>query len=270
MTETIDEGFWLPHTSSIDFCESNYGLSPNIVEFHNTWSSIAFLSLFGLVGLWKGNPTNEWRYTLGYLVLTMIGIGSAGLHGTLHWFFQSSDELPMIYLVTLMNFMAIEFESPHGQPKYPKLPLLLTVLMVVNTLVYYTFQHLYSVFITTYSVMSTYHVYLVYNLIFKTKKGGIVSRRLCQASQFSYMGIGFPLWIIDMVYCDWFHEKFSGNAYGMTFHVFWHFGAGFGAYLGLVSLENCRVMALGLPHRVEYFLGWIPYIKLIKKEAKAD
>jgi hypothetical protein len=25
----------------------------------------------------------------------------------------------MIYLVTIMNFMAVEFESSHGKPKYP-------------------------------------------------------------------------------------------------------------------------------------------------------
>lgn len=62
-----------------------------MVEFHNTWSSLAGISLFGVIGLWKGNPTKEIRYTLGYIVLLMIGVGSAGLHGTLHWIFQSSD-----------------------------------------------------------------------------------------------------------------------------------------------------------------------------------
>jgi hypothetical protein len=62
-----------------------------VVELHNTWSSLAGLSLFGLVGIWKGNPTRELRYALGYLILFLIGLGSAGLHGTLHWIFQSSD-----------------------------------------------------------------------------------------------------------------------------------------------------------------------------------
>lgn len=240
-----------------------------MVEFHNTWSSLAGISLFGVIGLWKGNPTKEIRYTLGYIVLLMIGVGSAGLHGTLHWIFQSSDELPMIYLVTIMNFMAVEFESARGQPKYPKLPLLLTILMVFNTLVYYIFQHLYLVFICTYSAVSIYHVWLVYHLIFKTHKGGMVSRRLCQASNFSYLGIGFPFWLVDMFFCDWYLEKFSGDLFGMTFHVIWHFTAGFGGYLGIVALENCRVVALGLPSRVEYCFGCIPYIKLVE-ESKND
>jgi hypothetical protein len=71
--------------------EENYGHSNMVVEFHNTWSSLAFLSLFGIIGLWKGNPTKEVRHSLAYFVLFMIGIGSAGLHGSLHWIFQSSD-----------------------------------------------------------------------------------------------------------------------------------------------------------------------------------
>jgi hypothetical protein len=134
----VSDGYWLPHTSSIDFCEffheyiqmsmiiciviihtfhsfhdlllphspsitnlfvhtfpytgeANYAHLNSIVELHNTWSSIAGISLFGLIGLWKGNPTREIRYSLGYIILFLIGLGSAGLHGTLHWIFQSSD-----------------------------------------------------------------------------------------------------------------------------------------------------------------------------------
>jgi len=240
-----------------------------VVEFHNTWSSVLGLALFGLIGLVKGNPTKEVRYTLGYFVLMMIGLGSAGLHGTLHWVFQSSDELPMIYLVTQMNFMAVEFDSPRGKPKYPRLPLMLTILMIINTLVYYKFQHLYLVFIGTYTVASTYHTYLVYKLVYSTNSGGQVSRKLCQLSQISYLGIGLPFWLLDMFHCDWFLSHFAGYSMGMTFHVIWHFAAGYGAYLGLVSLENCRVMALGLPCRMEYLFGVIPYIALVE-DSKDD
>lgn len=264
----MTEGFWLPHTSSIDFCEVNYEQNHNIVEFHNTWSSLAGISFFGIIGLLKGNPTKEIRYVLGYLVLLLIGVGSAGLHGTLHWVFQSSDELPMIYLVTIMNFQAVELGSPRGKPTYPKLPLILSILMIFNTLVYYKFQHLYLVFIFTYTVASTLHTYLVWNIVYKTKKGGMTSRRLCQASQVSYLAVAFPLWLIDMFCCNWFLENVSKHLYGMTFHVIWHFGAGFGAYLGIVSLENCRARSLGLPCRLEYMLGCIPYMQVT--ESKHD
>jgi hypothetical protein len=147
--------------------------------------------------------------------------------------------------------------------------MLLSILMVVNTLVYYIFQHLYLVFIVTFTTMSTFHIWAVYHLMFKLKKGGMVTQRLCIVSQISYVGIGLPLWLVDMFYCDWYLQNLAGSLFGMTFHVLWHFGAGFGAYLGIVSLENCRVEALGLPSRLEYCFGCIPYIQLID-ELKKD
>lgn len=251
------DGYWLPHTSSIDFCEENYAHLKSVVELHNTWSSLAGISFFGLVGLWKGNPTKEYRYSLGYLILFLIGVGSAGLHGTLHWVFQSSDELPMIYLVTLMNFMAVEFDSPLGNPKYPKLTVILTILMLVNTLIYYIFQHLYLVFIATYTSISSYHLYLVYSLVHQRNKGGALSKKLSRWSVMSYLG-SFVLWLVDMFHCE-----FSKLGKGMTFHIIWHFGAGLGAYLGIVALENCRCVALGIPCELNYLWGLIPFLKRV-------
>ena len=141
--------------------------------------------------------------------------------------------------------------------------------MVVNTLVYYKFQHLYLVFVGTYTITSTFNILYIHNLVFKLKKGGMTSRKLNLASLLSYLGVGFPLWLVDMFYCDWYLENISGNVFGMTFHILWHLGAGLGTYLCLVSLENCRVTALGLPSRLDFVLGCIPYIQLID-ELKND
>eukprot|EP00557_Chaetoceros_sp_GSL56_P001032 CAMPEP_0176502522 /NCGR_PEP_ID=MMETSP0200_2-20121128/14800_1 /TAXON_ID=947934 /ORGANISM="Chaetoceros sp., Strain GSL56" /LENGTH=267 /DNA_ID=CAMNT_0017901603 /DNA_START=133 /DNA_END=936 /DNA_ORIENTATION=+ len=257
------DGYWLPHTSSIDFCETNYAHLNSIVELHNTWSSLAGISFFGLIGFWKGNPTREIRYSLAYVILFLIGVGSAGLHGTLHWIFQSSDELPMIYLVTVMNFMAVEFDSPQGKPKYPKLPSILFILLLINTLIYYTFQHLYLVFVTTYTAITFYHFYLIYNLIHKAKGGGPLSQKLSRWSLISYIG-SFLLWLVDMFHCE-LSSRLFGTA-GMTFHVVWHFGAGLGAYLGMVALENCRCVALGIPCRLNYVYCLIPVLELVHDE----
>jgi hypothetical protein len=82
--------------------EKNYEHFYEVVEPHNFWSSIAGISLFGLIGLWKGNSTKEWRYFLGYFILFLIGVGSAGLHGTMHWVFQSSDGKIVIVLQMML------------------------------------------------------------------------------------------------------------------------------------------------------------------------
>jgi len=170
----------------------------------------------------------------------------------------------MIYLVTLMNFMAVEFDSPQGKPKYPKLPFILFILVLVKTLIYYIFQHLYLVFIATHTTITSYHLYLVYNLIHKANAGGPISQKLSRWSIMNY-GASFLLWLVDMFHCALSSRLFG--TIGMTFHVFWHFGAGFGAYLGLVALENCRCVALGMPCRLDYVFGLIPFLKLVDDES---
>ena len=177
--QTVDDGYWEPHTSSIDFCETNYLHSSYIAEPHNLFSSLWGLSLLGLIGIYYGNPTGEIRFKIAYGILILIGIGSAALHGTLNWVFQSADELPMIYLVISALYCLIELGDdddvtvpiplPSQQKynnnnsnnsnnnnkvlKYPWLPRILVVLGIINTLIYFRFQQIYIVFLLTFIVM---------------------------------------------------------------------------------------------------------------------
>lgn len=152
--------FWEPHTSSIDFCESNYLHSDYIVELHSVWSSFLGITLPGLIGYWMtlrasatktASPLGEWRVKLSHLILAFTGLGSMGLHGTLHWFFQSSDELPMIYLVLANLYAIAEIDAPLGQPNYPWLGPAMVAITVLLTFIYYAFQELYWVFLLTFS-----------------------------------------------------------------------------------------------------------------------
>jgi len=101
--------YWEPHTSSIDFCEDNYLHSNYIVEIHNVWSSLMGISLFGILGLIyhsKNEIYKEKRSLLAYWILFLIGMGSAGLHGSLHWIFQSSDEVSDLRVQCLTWYLA--------------------------------------------------------------------------------------------------------------------------------------------------------------------
>lgn len=246
-------GFWEPHSSSIDFCESNYLITEYITEFHNTWSSLIGISSFGLIGLFKGNATKELRYTLAYGILAFIGLGSAGLHGTLHWIFQASDELPMIYGTTTMIYIFLEYDSK--EPKYPRLPTILTVLMVVTTIAYYTFQETYIVFLSMYSILEWYSIYLLYKVVWIEKGGGVEGKKIAKMSCFTYVFVAVPVWIIDMGVCDFFLKHFP---FGMTLHILWHFAAAHGAYCSIVCGEHCRLVALGIPCECQFLFGVIP------------
>ena len=279
MTIDTHHGYWEPHSSSIDFCENNYEHSNHIVELHNTWSSIVGLSFFGILGLVRGNPTKELRFQVAYVILIVIGVGSACLHGTLHWAFQSSDELPMIYLALCLIYIRLEILTPPAkngerqQFKYPNLPLYLSLLSIINTVIYYKFQELYFVFIITFSVGVATYVSLVVRMFFYNNKnvvGGtneydeITSNKTCRKlvwiSIISFHIVATPIWVIDMCFCQWTLDTIASRLYGMTPHILWHFTAGYGGYATIVYLESFRMQALHRPFDAKFLLGIIPVV----------
>jgi dihydroceramidase len=185
----MDHGYWEPHSSSVDFCESNYRFSPYLVELHNAWSSLLGIAWFGALGLWQTttktttmtttrsrtnrssgtgmmvrrphqhqhqhHPLTEWRVRISFAVLLWIGLGSTLLHGTLHWIFQSSDELPMLYIVLCELYSMVEMASPPGRSRYPWLPIVVWLVAIWNTVFYYVFQDWYWVFLVNFSIGST-------------------------------------------------------------------------------------------------------------------
>lgn len=270
-------GYWEPHTSSIDFCESNYLHSHHIVEFHNTWSSIAGIALFGAIGLLCGNPTKELRFTVAYLILILVGMGSSGLHGTLHWVFQSSDELPMIYQILSLIYLSLELESPTNEPKYPSLPFYLFIISIANTLIYYKFQDLYIVFIVTFSLGLSAYVGMVIQMIYNghpvTKNP--ISRKIVKIAMYTYFVVATPIWCFDMFCCQWTLDNIADNMYGVTPHIIWHFTAGYGAYCTIVYQESFRMQILQREFDVMYLLGFVPVIisgdrRMMKKFTKED
>lgn len=106
LSAAVKGGYWLPHTSSVDFCEPDYLLTPYIAEPHNVWSSFYFVML-GVIGLCLGNPLHEWRVVLQYLALSVVGLGSMALHGTLNAVWQSADEVPMLWQVCIMSLLLL-------------------------------------------------------------------------------------------------------------------------------------------------------------------
>lgn len=273
-------GYWEPHTSSIDFCETNYLLSDAMVEPHNVWSSLFGLSLFGIAGIVYGNPTREWRTVLIYSVLLVIGIGSACLHASLHWFFQSFDELPMIYLLICAFYSLLEVDSPRGEPKYPHLVKYLLLLSCINTAIYYTFQHLYIMFLATFTIMALalvcLHVQIarrLYREINDHKNGAEnvnnnnnnneIAFRFYIWHHIVYSAVAVPIWFLDQFNCDQllpYYDNLPFPLRGMTLHVVWHICAGLGTHFLVQFICACRATTLGMVCDVRYLLGVLPVV----------
>lgn len=99
-------GHWLPHTSSIDFCEPDYFLSHYVAEPFNVLSSF-FIAMLGLCGLLYSNPTQEGMFSVQFGVIVSIGLGSVLLHSTLQAFPQSLDEVPMMWFNVVSKVFSV-------------------------------------------------------------------------------------------------------------------------------------------------------------------
>jgi dihydroceramidase len=252
------EGYWLPHTSSIDFCEPNYIISPYVAEFHNSWSS-ALIAVMGLIGIVYGNPLKEWSVTIMFLILTVVGVGSIGLHSTLHWFPQSSDEIPMLWLILSSLYILIISQYPSLENS--NLCYLFLLVGAVQTYLYYCYRSIYGVFLVSIIVYCTVlDLWIFYlnltryyhdSICFSLGKGALASFLLC----------GFSVWLVDMNYCDPLLPYYL-RVWGLSFHVMWHIFAGYGAYLLGIYLIYVRLKQLKLKNRMKWILYVFPTFEL--------
>jgi dihydroceramidase len=257
-------GYWEPHSSSIDFCESNYLHSLYAAEPHNVWSSVLGIAMMGVLGLWQSlriaGPISERRVKVAFAVLVLTGLGSAGLHGTLHWTFQSSDELPMIYFMLALLYCDAEVDAATGKQKYRWLAPATIATAVCNTVVYYTFQQLYWVFLVTFS--TTVGVHIAWSLYLVSRSKSPIITRIFVTMAISYLFIGSTAWVLDMILCNSgvldMADALPGILKGLTPHVVWHLAAGLGGYCAVIQVVCCRCEALGFPISIRFVGGIVP------------
>lgn len=262
---SLTPGYWEPHTSSVDFCEPNYFLSHYVAEPHNVWSSL-FITAIALVGFFYGNPSGELSVSAMYLVLASIGIGSAGLHSTLHWLYQSSDEVPMLWqILTFLHMLWINNYSPkESQSWMPGFAFL--GLAVIQTILYYRFQQIYAVFIVSIVVYSVIIILWMYFLIQKTPNSEQKALRIKihHWAFLSYVVFGTSLWVIDMNLCDYLLPIYYRIG-GFTLHVFWHIFAGLGTYLTAMNLTVMRLQDRGDDVELKFVCGGLLPVPFIAK-----
>jgi dihydroceramidase len=262
-------GYWEPHSSSVDFCEMNYHLSPHIAEFHNSWSSL-LISLMGLIGIFYANPTNEWRFFVSYLVLVSIGLGSFLLHTTLHWLPQSSDEVPMLWLMISILYSLIEANYPKGNPRWDKLPYVFFIWTAAQTYIYYRYQTFYAAFLTVF--ISTVLVVTVWCRVLSRNpshdaKTRQLLERLLQLGLLIFSS-GSALWIFEMNFCSLVLPYLMAlPTGGMTLHIIWHITAGFGGYITIFFLTALRQKILKVDADIVW-IGLFPVWRVNKKVRK--
>ncbi|KAF3908378.1 hypothetical protein AA313_de0210182 [Arthrobotrys entomopaga] len=129
-------GIWGTPTSSVNWCESDYAISYYIAEFVNSMSSMCMVS-FGILGQWSlrymtkninsktklegdiYDPLHAHPSLLGidriwctWFALQIVGWGSVAFHGSLQWWSQAFDEVPMVWcaIIHLSTCLVAKFD----------------------------------------------------------------------------------------------------------------------------------------------------------------
>eukprot|EP01041_Mallomonas_annulata_P014318 gene14318-30487_t len=265
----ITDGFWLPHTSSVDFCEPNYHLSHYIAEPHNVWSSFA-LTYFAIIGYLFSNPTQEYRFSIMYVILGIVGLGSVGLHSTLHWILQSSDEVPMLWLTSVYLYGLYEMKSPHGSPRWPHLPFIAILMITIQTFIYYRMQEYYIsfliIFILSVIVLVLWSAEICFNS--KLKFHSNIHKKIWISSLLAFVIVGAGVWVIDMNLCAYILPYYLAlPTGGMTLHLLWHLSSGIGAYHHIAFQIVMRMDALGHKSKISWtFFNLLPLISIDRDE----
>jgi dihydroceramidase len=252
-------GVWGTPTSTVDWCEANYAVTPFICEFFNTVSSVAMVVAGGLGILLHRRVLDRWML-LAFGLLSVVGLGSIAFHATLKFEFQMLDELPMLYLVTLMAYLVLE---PGPTRRFGAwLPWTLLGYAIVATmsatLTRGRFQ--FFAFQITFGALELYCLLRVYRL--SRELGNERIRAIFRTGVALYVAaIGF--WFVDVRFCPAITQGWP--AVGLSnpqLHAWWHVLVSCGFYLLLLVVGYDRLRRAGAQASINEVGGVIPAVAL--------
>lgn len=245
-------------SSSINFCENDFVHSQHVAEPANSMSSLTTyppLALLGLYvrpqGLLKAS-TGKLRFTLAYLSLLAIGLGSFWLHSHLTAEAQGGDELPILWNLGITAFIVVDclkhFRTAIGKHRTsPWLVGFSTITSIVATFTYIFNREDFMIF---YAILTVYLILILVGegtLAFSdfSKYGESDSFKekvllpLVSCNAWVYLMASF-LWVSEMLYC---HDAITDFRWGPTIapwffdraiHAGWHCTS---ALLGYLTIQ---------------------------------
>lgn len=239
-------GFWGVPTSTVDWCEANYAHSFYVAEWWNTLSSVAMVAV-GVVGAWLHRRVLEPRFLWAFALVSLVGLGSIAFHGTLLFQLQMLDELPMVYLVTLIVFMLVE----HGPTRRfgAWFPGLLWAYVVIITVLcsstrgqveFYAFQISFG----SLELGSLTRVWWIQRRLAPD------ARRVFRFGIATYL-FAILIWFTDLKACGWLSNALPRHGIpNPQFHAWWHVLVSIGFYLLLLVIAVDREKRLGHGSRI--------------------
>lgn len=279
-----DRGYWGKITSTIDWCEENYVISPYVAEWSNTMTNGLFviIALYSMYCSLRNGM--EFRFHLVSFGFALVGVGSWLFHMTLQYRYQLLDELPMIYATCIPTWSLLcetpeTLKSANGLRKVSlerqlKIGFELAIFVIVLSLIYLgtkiseIHQTVYGVFTVAVVGISGKHAH-----DYVRDKTATKSMYQCMALGSFLFLAGFLFWNLDNQLCPiWIHirREWLKLPLGMflELHAWWHLLTASGVYCFIVFLQFLRVHTQGSSHRFLLIWRWGIVPELIQKSDK--
>lgn len=264
------EGYWGAITSTIDWCEENYVVSPYIAEWSNTISNGCFVILALYTTYCSIRNGLEFRFHLIGFGFALVGVGSWLFHMTLQYRYQLLDELPMIYATCIPTWSLLcetrDTLNPNSRisnvtlRRQVKVGLYLTTFVFVLTLIY-LITKIPEIHQTVYGAFTIIVVLLSGKYTHDYVRDDLARRCMyqCMILGMVFFSLGFIFWNLDNQLCSlWIHirREWLKLPLGvfLELHGWWHFLTSIGVYCYIVFLQYLRIQTQGLSHR--YLLIW--------------
>jgi dihydroceramidase len=250
-------GFWGMPTSTVDWCEANYAVTPFICEFFNTISSLAMIVAGGLGAFVHRRVFDRWMLA-AFGCLGVVGLGSVAFHATLRFEFQLLDELPMLYLVTMMVYLLLE---PGPSQRFGRwLPLALLgyacLATISDALTRGQFQ--FFAFQLSFGALELFCLLRVAFLSFEPANRAILP--LFKGGLVLYLG-GILLWFTDLRFCSWLSAGMAAAGLpNPQLHAWWHVLVSGGFYMLLLVVAYDRLRRHGSKPVLRSQWGLLPVV----------
>ncbi|WNG27268.1 ceramidase [Cystobacter fuscus] len=257
MTAAIT-GFWGPNTATVDWCETNYEHFHYVSELFNSVSSLAMV-LAGALGILLHRRVLERRFILAFALVGVVGLGSIAFHATLLFQSQMMDELPMLYLASVMVYTLVENRPERRFGRWFPLALLGYALLTTYLSAFTRGRVQFYLFQASFIVLEGFSLIGVY--LIHRRGQDARARRLFRMGMSAY-AIAVTVWLGDIRFCSTLNQTLP--AMGLPnpqFHAWWHVLVSIGFYTLLMVIAHDRLKTLGQAPQLYRAAGVVPFVR---------
>ncbi|KAJ1719499.1 hypothetical protein LPJ53_005748 [Coemansia erecta] len=254
-------GYWGDVTSSVDWCEKNYEWTPYIAEFFNSWSSLAMVILGEACA--RMNPTGLRAYTLLGRSITVVGVGSWLFHATLKYTMQMTDELPMLWALSIFCYIAVTSRYAHVVDRR-KVAWALSLWTLMVTLLTATFSGKVQFFLfqTSFNGLSLGMAFLCWRAKRDLEDAAMRHVACLFGRGFKLYLLAALVWLVDTNLCPYVNGDAGTSVlpFNVQLHAWWHVLASLGLVYLVVLMMGHYCLVNNVPFKMRYVAKVFPYI----------